>query len=106
METLRTPICVPLKVVWGMDKVPIYFYCLHVFKAWHLRGTEKIKDVEVGGGIFQDLHNAMYMSINHGETIDGFKEHGRVDVSESFHKHRPGDAWTNYFWTYYHQFGK
>jgi hypothetical protein len=48
----------------------------------------------------------MYMSINHGETIDDFKERGRVDVRESLHKHRPGDAWTNYFWTYYHQFGK
>jgi hypothetical protein len=39
----------------------------------------------------------MYMSINHGEIIDDFKEHGRVDVRESLHKHRPGDAWTNYF---------
>jgi hypothetical protein len=31
---------------------------------------------------------------------------GRVVMRERFHKHRPGDAWTNYFWTYYHQFGK
>jgi hypothetical protein len=27
-------------------------------------------------------------------------------VRESLHKHRLGDVWTNYFWTYYHQFGK
>jgi hypothetical protein len=46
------------------------------------------------------------MSINHGETIDDFKERDKVDVSESLHKHRPSDAWTNYFWNYYHQFGK
>jgi hypothetical protein len=39
------------------------------------------------------------MSINHAETIDDFKERGRVVVRESFHKHRPDDVWTNYFWT-------
>ncbi len=48
-------ICVLIKVVWGMDKVPIYLYCWHVLKAWCLCGTEKIKYVEVWGGIFQDL---------------------------------------------------
>jgi hypothetical protein len=48
----------------------------------------------------------MYMSINHGKTIDDFKKHGRVVMRENLHKHKPGDAWTNYFWTYYHQFGK
>jgi len=58
---------------------------------------EKIKDVEVRGGILQDLHDVMYMSINHGETIDDFKDHGRVVMKENFHKHRPSDAWTNYF---------
>jgi len=57
-----------------------------------LRGTEKIKDVEVQGGILQDLHDVMYMSINHGETIDDFKECGRVDVRKSLHKHKPSDA--------------
>jgi len=80
-----------------MDKVPIYCCCWHVFKTWHLCGTEKIKDVEVRSGILQDLHDVMYMSINHGETIDDFKEHGRVDVRENLHKHRPNDPWTNYF---------
>jgi len=83
-----------------MDKVPIYLCCWHVLKAWHLCGTEKIKDVEVQSGIFQDLHDVMYMSINHEETIDDFKERGRVVVKENLHKHRPGDVWTNYFWTY------
>ncbi len=67
---------------------------------------KKIKDVKVRGGIFQDLHDVMYMSINHGETIDDFKKCGRVVVRENLHKHKPSDAWTNYFWTYYHQFGK
>ncbi len=99
-------ICVLIRVVWGMDKVPIYLCCWHVFKAWRLHGTEKIKDVEMWGGILQDLHDVMYTSINHGKTIDDFKEHGKVDVRENLHKHRPGDVWTNYFWTYYHQFGK
>jgi len=63
-----------------------------------------MKNVEVWGGIFEDLHDVMYT--NHGKTIDDFKEHGKVDVRESLHKHRPNDAWTNYFWTYYHQFDK
>jgi hypothetical protein len=46
------------------------------------------------------------MSINHGKTIDDFKERGRVDVRENLHKHGPRHAWTNYFLTYFHQFGK
>jgi hypothetical protein len=49
-----------------MDKVPIYLYYWHVFKAWRLRDTEKIKDVQMWGGILQDLHDVMYMSMNHG----------------------------------------
>ncbi len=52
--------------------------------------------MEVQGGILQDLHDVMYMSINHGETIDDFKEHKRVVVRINLHKHRPSDAWTNY----------
>ncbi len=44
------------------------------------------------GGILQDLHDVMYMSINHEEKIDDFKEHGRVDVKENLHKHRSGDV--------------
>jgi hypothetical protein len=67
---------------------------------------KKIKYVEVCVGILQDLHDAMYMSINHGKTIDNFKERGRVIVRENLHKHRLGDVWTNYFWNYYHQLGK
>jgi len=69
-----------------MDKVPIYLFCWHVFKAWCLRGTERIKNVEAWGGILQDLHDVMYMSINHGKKIDDFKEHERVVVKESLHK--------------------
>jgi hypothetical protein len=48
--------------------------------------------VEVWGGIFQDLHDVMYMSINHGKTIDDFKDRGRVAMRESLNKHRPGNA--------------
>jgi hypothetical protein len=80
-----------------MDKVPIYLYSWHVLKAWHLHGTEKIKDVEMRGGIFQNLHDVMYMSINHGETIADVQKHGRVVVRESLHNHGPSDAWINYF---------
>jgi hypothetical protein len=38
------------------------------------------------------------MSINHGEKIDGFKERGRVAMSENLHKYKFSDAWINYFW--------
>jgi hypothetical protein len=41
---------------------------------------KKLK-IEVQGGIFQELHDVMYMYINHGETIDDFKEHGRVAMT-------------------------
>jgi hypothetical protein len=53
--------------------------------------------VEVQGAILQDLHDVMYMSINHGKTNVDFKEHGRVIVKEIIHKHRLGDAWINCF---------
>jgi hypothetical protein len=89
-----------------MDKVPIFLCCWHVFKAWCLHGTKKFKDVEVWGAIPQDPHDVMYMSINHGETIDDFKERGQVVVRENLHKHALGNVRTNYFWIYYHQFGK
>jgi hypothetical protein len=89
-----------------MDKVHIFLCCWHVLKTWRLHGTTKIKDVEVRGGILLDLHDVTYISINHGETIDDFKERGKVNVKKNLYKHRLGDAWTNYFWTYYHQFGK
>jgi hypothetical protein len=49
------------------------------------------------GGILQDLHDVMYRSLNQGETINNFKECGKVDVRENLHKHRLSDAWTNYF---------
>jgi hypothetical protein len=75
-----------------MDEVPIFFCYWHVLKAWRLCGTEKIKDVKMRGGILRNLNEVMYMSINHGETIDGFKGHGRVVMEESLHKHKPGDA--------------
>jgi hypothetical protein len=47
--------------------------------------------VEVWGAIIQDLHDVMYMSINHGETINDFKECEKVAMKESFHKHKPSD---------------
>jgi hypothetical protein len=48
------------------DKVPIFLCYWHVLKARHLHRIEKIKDVEVDSGIIQELHDVMYMSINHG----------------------------------------
>jgi hypothetical protein len=78
-----------------MDKVPIYLFCWHVFKTWRIHGTEKIKDVEVQGGILQNLHDVMYMSINHGKSIHDFKERGRILVRKNLHKHRLSDGWTN-----------
>ncbi len=87
-------ICVLIRVVWNMDKLPIYLCCWHVLKTWRLCVTKKIKDVEVCGGILQD-HDVMYMSINHGKIINDFREHGRVAMKESLHKHRRGDEWTN-----------
>jgi len=62
--------------------------------------------VEVRGGIFQDLHDVMYMSINHGETINDFKEHGRVVVSKAFTNIGPVMRGQITFGTYYHQLGK
>jgi len=44
-----------------MDKVPIYLCSWNVLKAWCSRDTKKIKDVEVRGGILQDLHHVMYI---------------------------------------------
>ncbi len=58
-----------LRSYGGMDKVPIYLCCWHVLQTWCLRGTKKIKDVEVRGGILQDLHDVMYMPINHGKKF-------------------------------------
>jgi hypothetical protein len=92
-----------------MDKVPIYLPSTFVVGMFSKHGAyvvlEKIKDVEVWGRILQALHDVMYMSINHGKTIDDFKKHGGVAVRESFHKHRPIHVWKIYFYNYYHQFG-
>jgi len=32
---------------------------------------------EVRGAILCDLHDVMYMSMNHNESIEAFKEHAR-----------------------------
>ncbi len=99
-------ICFPIRVVWGMDKLPIFLCCWPLLKAWFVCGIKKIKDVEVRGAVLRDFHDVMYISINHGKTIDDFKERGSIAMRENLHKHRPNDVWTNHFWTYYHQFGK
>ncbi len=66
---------------------------------------EKIKDVEVRQTIFHDMHNVMFMFIELEEQIEAFKEQGIIKVLQSFEQHAPSDAWINYFWTYYSQFG-
>jgi hypothetical protein len=82
-----------------MDKVPIFLCCWHIFKACRLCGTEKIKDVEVWGGILQDLHDVMYMSIkDHGRVVDVFLSsliHSNVSLRQKQWKnkklgHAPG----------------
>jgi hypothetical protein len=70
-----------------MDKIPIYLCCWHIFKTWHLRGTKKIKNVEVQGRILQDLHDVMYMSINHEETIDDVRLNGRWQLTTTIACH-------------------
>ncbi len=41
--------CVLIRVVWGMDKVPIYLCYWRVLKAWRLHGTEEFKAMENAG---------------------------------------------------------
>jgi hypothetical protein len=77
-----------------------------VLKAWRLRSTEKIKDLEVKCAIFDHLHMVMFMSLNPDETIGDFKAHGKEMVVESYDNLQPGVAWTRYFWVYYCQLGK
>jgi hypothetical protein len=38
--------------------------------------------------IFQDFHDVMYMSINHGKKNYDFKTRGKVAMKEKFHKHK------------------
>jgi hypothetical protein len=40
--------------------------------------------VEVWGGIFQDLHDVMYMSINHGKQLMTSKSVGRLLWEKTF----------------------
>jgi len=98
-------ICIPIKVVWGMDKAPIFLYCWHVFKAWHLHGIKKIKDVEVWRAILQTFMmwctcpSIMEKQLMISKSVERL-------MRESLHKHEPSDVWTNYLWIYYYQFGK
>ncbi len=66
---------------------------------------EKIEDVEVWQVILHDMHNVMFMFIEHEKQIEVFKEQGIIKVLQSFEQHVPNDAWISYFWTYYNQFG-
>jgi hypothetical protein len=59
----------------------------HVLKAWWLCATKKIEDVEVQGAIPCDLHDMMYISMNHDEIIGAFKEHWRKKVQRNFNQH-------------------
>jgi len=52
-----------VRIMWGIDQVPIYFCVWHVLMAWCLRSIEKIKNNEVSRAILDDLHTIMYMPI-------------------------------------------
>ncbi len=92
-------------IVWSQDNVPIFLYAWHVLKAWCLWPMEEIKDKEMRLAILDGLHKVMYMSINPYENIESFKDSGRKKVVESFGWHKFGESWTQYFWSYYYQFG-
>jgi hypothetical protein len=50
------------------------------------------------GAIPSDLHDVMiYMSTDHNESIDAFKEHRRHNVRQNFNEYSPSDARTNFF---------
>jgi hypothetical protein len=51
-----------------------------VLKPWWLCATKKIKDIEVQSAIPCDLHEMMYISMNHDEKIGALKEHWRKKV--------------------------
>jgi hypothetical protein len=65
-----------------MNNVPIFLCRWHVLKAWRLCATKKIKDVEMRATILCDLHDVMYMSMNHNESIEAFKKHARQKVKQ------------------------
>jgi hypothetical protein len=73
--------------------------------AWQLCAMEKIEDVEVRQAILHDMHDVMFISTKLEEHIDTFKERGRIKILQGFEQHVPSNAWINYFWTYYNQFG-
>jgi len=98
-------ICVlMLRIVWAIYNILISLCAWHVLKAWCLCAMENIKDVEVQQIILHDLHDVMYISIEPKENIETFKEQRKMKVLQNY-EHNPSDSWTNYFWTYYYQFG-
>ncbi len=69
------------RTAWTTKNVLIFICCWHVLKAWWLHATEKIKDVEMWGAILCDLHDVMYMSMNHNESTEAFKEYARQKMN-------------------------
>ncbi len=83
-----------VRIVWGDDRVPIYFYAWHILKVWHLRLMEKIKNNEVRCAILDDLHTVMYMPIEPNESIETFMTCGRNKIIVNFTQHLSNDSWT------------
>jgi hypothetical protein len=68
-------ICVlMLGIVWAVENILIFLCAWHVLKAWCLCAMENIKDVKVQKIILHDLNDVMYISIEHKENIETFKE--------------------------------
>ncbi len=89
-----------LGIVWVMlENIPI-FIC-----AWQLQAMEKIKDVKVQQEISHDMHNVIFCLLNLKNKLMSSKNDGELKVLRSFEQHALGNAWINYFWTYYNQFG-
>jgi hypothetical protein len=73
------------------------------FESMTLKDLERIKDIN--HYIFDYLHKVMYMFVNSNEIIESFNGCGREKMVEIFEQYRLDDSWTQYFWTYYCQFG-
>ncbi len=94
-----------LRIVWATKKHPYLPLCMACIKGMALVcNGENFKC----WGLTINLswpNDVIYMFIKPNKNIETFKEQKRMKVLQSFKQHNLGDYWTNYFWTYYCQFG-
>jgi hypothetical protein len=55
------------------------------------------QDLKVRGAILCGLHDVMYMSMNHNENVETFKQCARRKVKQFFNQYSPSDAFTSFF---------